>query len=363
MKTLRLQHGHPHGNNSTRTDIESYHFIDLNTSDNADISDQIISINNQDSILGTESENSDISGLQVGLFNFNLSTDIGEESKCTEARCQKNDTYFFNDIPLFDISNSNSHDETAVLNGIIEDPVLSHSNDEISRNIWKTNVFNTDEKVIIDNKFKMFIVFPLTHPISITILRNSGIIDLTDESNNGFTRFELIKIIQISYERIYNEENETSTQHEFVISNECDGCISIDYRKIVPSILWSTSEKYVDCCVCCEKYEPDEKICKLQCGHLYHEKCIFSWTDKENNNCPMCRSDIMSCNDCNGTKIKSFSYVNSVPRYEHVHNGSRIVTDGEYGIHSHYREDLDIRYLTYNTQTKFLKVNIIPRIF
>ena len=45
-------------------------------------------------------------------------------------------------------------------------------------------------------------------------------------------------------------------------------------------------------CVICQCYlHQSDDYCKLNCGHLYHNKCIHKWK-KERNECPLCRKQI-----------------------------------------------------------------------
>jgi hypothetical protein len=44
-----------------------------------------------------------------------------------------------------------------------------------------------------------------------------------------------------------------------------------------------------ECTVCCENITND--FCPLQCGHVFHKKCLHEWQKKENT-CPLCREEI-----------------------------------------------------------------------
>ena len=49
--------------------------------------------------------------------------------------------------------------------------------------------------------------------------------------------------------------------------------------------------KNEECPICYDKMKNKELIVKIQCSHLYHQKCINKWIMKRNN-CPMCRANI-----------------------------------------------------------------------
>ena len=45
-------------------------------------------------------------------------------------------------------------------------------------------------------------------------------------------------------------------------------------------------------CVICMEYIKDNDNAVLKCGHLFHASCMFSGVLKENNKCPLCRTEI-----------------------------------------------------------------------
>lgn len=46
-----------------------------------------------------------------------------------------------------------------------------------------------------------------------------------------------------------------------------------------------------ECSICLDNYNPTDKIIKLPCNHIYHQKCINEWFSKSKS-CPMCRINI-----------------------------------------------------------------------
>ena len=55
-----------------------------------------------------------------------------------------------------------------------------------------------------------------------------------------------------------------------------------------------------ECCICLE--EGSNKFMKLNCDHLFHEKCIKDWI-RENNSCPICREKFPEKEDENTSDI------------------------------------------------------------
>lgn len=53
-------------------------------------------------------------------------------------------------------------------------------------------------------------------------------------------------------------------------------------------ILYKPNDNIEQCLVCLENFIEDEWICKLNCNHIFHEKCIKIWLNKDHR-CPLCR--------------------------------------------------------------------------
>ena len=73
------------------------------------------------------------------------------------------------------------------------------------------------------------------------------------------------------------------------VSNKCGRAnilVSGSYEKYSKCVKKSAS---VMCSICMEV--EGEKI-KLDCGHMYHKKCLLEWLKKQKS-CPICRSVIL----------------------------------------------------------------------
>lgn len=55
---------------------------------------------------------------------------------------------------------------------------------------------------------------------------------------------------------------------------------------------YSTDKKYDNCSICTDMYEPSEDVSVLNCGHVYHPKCIKEW-GKYKQACPLCNTEIL----------------------------------------------------------------------
>ena len=53
----------------------------------------------------------------------------------------------------------------------------------------------------------------------------------------------------------------------------------------------TTDKKYDECSICTDKYEKKDEVSVLDCGHIYHSKCINEW-GKYKPSCPVCKREI-----------------------------------------------------------------------
>jgi hypothetical protein len=51
------------------------------------------------------------------------------------------------------------------------------------------------------------------------------------------------------------------------------------------------SETSLDCAVCLQKFNLNEKLCTTNCSHKFHYSCLKEW-GKYKQECPLCRSTI-----------------------------------------------------------------------
>jgi hypothetical protein len=50
--------------------------------------------------------------------------------------------------------------------------------------------------------------------------------------------------------------------------------------------------KKLECNICMDEYQKDDKVIKLSCKHYFHTDCIKNWLCNERVTCPICRKDI-----------------------------------------------------------------------
>ena len=58
--------------------------------------------------------------------------------------------------------------------------------------------------------------------------------------------------------------------------------------KSLPTVRFSEKEKETKCSICMGDFRANEELFKLQCGHIYHKKCLKEWL-KKSIYCPLCK--------------------------------------------------------------------------
>ena len=80
------------------------------------------------------------------------------------------------------------------------------------------------------------------------------------------------------------EENNIKERRFAFLENKTDW----GQVKSLPTIRFSKKEKEDKCSVCMGDFRANEELFKLQCGHIYHKKCLKSWL-KKSIYCPLCK--------------------------------------------------------------------------
>ncbi|NBP59330.1 RING-H2 finger protein, partial [bacterium] len=117
------------------------------------------------------------------------------------------------------------------------------------------------------------------------------------------------------------------------------------------------------CSICFETIYPGNEQPELytirNCKHIFHQQCILKWfktpkvvnadeTIPTTNSCPICRQSIIFCETCKGTTVVKETFFGSVPPYDPESDQDRIETDGPYGIHTIYYEELYFKGVLYD---------------
>lgn len=158
------------------------------------------------------------------------------------------------------------------------------------------------------------------------------------------------------YLYIYEEEERTSTPVIYHIKKKCQKCSEkktydyVTYTKDVP--------EDTECSICYTGYLENNKTGKLKCNHIFHQQCILKWLDVSST-CPLCRSHVIQCDNCNGTGFIFYDYSGTVIPIEHRGDIlNRNTTDGLFGIFGYDLDDLVMENIHYNRVEKLLSVYI-----
>lgn len=208
-------------------------------------------------------------------------------------------------------------------------------------------LYYPDLIVIPDLSFSIFITFPLTTNIEVTI-----------NCEKEITLRELIFMIKSIYIQIYEDEEKTADSTMFTITQNCE-CKQISLKNEIEKYIILNSSLNQDCSICYMSLGERDTV-KLSCNHYFHRDCIVGWIEKGNGlSCPLCRNAIYSCQLCNGSQsITSYEEYVVLPVHLREISMNRNTTNGLYGIYNHDLENLYITSMKYNRIMKILQVNV-----
>ena len=208
--------------------------------------------------------------------------------------------------------------------------------------------------VIPDTQIYLNISFPLKEQKNIRI---------TSDNPLGFSLSYLINKIKNVYKWVYEEEENTSSINTFTIVDQCDKC-NFGQIKDPEIIMNSISDISNDnnvinddkCSICLETLMFNSKM--TICNHKFHKDCIYEWIKNDKNTCPLCRTNLSTCSNCNNGLIFT-KYIGKVIPKNMRGILNRNQSDGVFGIYGYDFDDLFIDEMVYNKNTKVL----YPKIF
>lgn len=198
---------------------------------------------------------------------------------------------------------------------------------------------DTERVVIPDLEFDVEVSFPLSHAHKIPF-----------KTNQPLTLRQLINAVKIMYEEIYDTEERTAPHYLYVYTRPCEGC-----RDRTLESVWTVVEnpdEEATCSVCYDQYTNEQRAVQLPCEHMFHEVCMKKWLESASGNkkCPLCRSSLQ-CSRCDGSgEIQHEHFGASVPRFYLFRND----TNGMYGIHTYFLDQLVLKEMVYNRDRKTL---------
>jgi len=203
---------------------------------------------------------------------------------------------------------------------------------------------NPDYVVINDKEYTIDITFPIKEKVSFKI-----------STTTPTTLRELLMYIKLLYEHIYEEEQRTGTQRQFVINKPCKECKTLD----ITQCLEHHVQDKRDCSIC---FQPlNDECVSIRCGHVFDKDCLTTWLtrDTQGGRCPLCRSPVMFCSTCNNSKQVNYTFEGaSIPFEFRDITQDRETTDGVYGISKYDLEELSIEDIVYNKLQRRVVLNV-----
>ena len=129
--------------------------------------------------------------------------------------------------------------------------------------------------------------------------QDNNINNLINTHSNNFGNYnEESKIEQDIIDQLYPDPDKMTYEQllelEENVGNVSKGLTKKQIKKIPKIIYYSYKFKNDDnkCVVCQYEFKNGEEVTKLNCGHLFHSDCVYTWLSK-NKVCPMCHKEII----------------------------------------------------------------------
>ena len=112
--------------------------------------------------------------------------------------------------------------------------------------------------------------------------------------NDTDALFAILSMSRLLRDRI---ERPDSIIEQIIIQNSIDEQPELqrdENRKVcvTQQMYGKSGSNFTDCSVCCESYKTDDTLVSvLDCGHVFHPKCIIEW-GHYNPVCPVCKKPI-----------------------------------------------------------------------
>ena len=213
--------------------------------------------------------NNEINNLANLLTNLNTSinTSINTNINNTSSRVEELDS----DDEILEEANRDSDDESD------EDSDDEDSDDELLNNVPNTiphqiNMSFSNMFQMSNNPDQLFNFTLNNMPINNIFQNTFSNTQTPDEFLNTFS--ELINSINLN--------NPEMDDVKVTLDDN-------DVNKINTEVLQSDSKE--KCSICMMEMKKDNKICKLDCKHNFHEDCIMQWLKEYNYKCPVCRKE------------------------------------------------------------------------
>jgi hypothetical protein len=257
-------------------------------------------------------------------------------------------------IRLFSKHECETHNSVCYKRNQIDDTIVNLSEfDPDNPRGFNGKLLNENNIVIPDKKINIIFDYPLL---------NSTSINVSTKNEKGFFLKDLIKIIKDLYEEIYEEEAKTASEKTYQLEKLCLDCV-FNQSSLESYVSVNKNKSTEECPICYNDFNEDSKVGVLRCGHTFHHKCISEWISYDGKNCPLCRTKIKECKDCNGSLIINYLYTGKViPVDQRGLILNRNLTDGKYGIYGCDFDDLYLSGLWYDKKNRNLRIFVNNKI-
>jgi hypothetical protein len=232
------------------------------------------------------------------------------------------------------------------------------------------NVRYLDEPIPLPRHVRLCIDHPLRTP---------QLYDHEFEQDESIRLSTLVGLFNAHYQRIYKEEEERSTHREFWVTRPCPDCDDDTYTEGNIGRFLLPCDEHADCFCYNDEEEdkaPGESVQLRGCNHRFHKECILRWfntprleqdddaSERKSNSCPNCRKAIITCDTCQSTRTIKERYFGAVPPYndDDEEQEDRPETDGPYGIHTIYYEELFFKGIVYDATQQLVRLVPLERI-
>jgi E3 ubiquitin-protein ligase RNF115/126 len=161
---------------------------------------------------------------------------------------------------------------------------------QISNN--NSNQFNQ----VINQVHQLFNFNPISENMQTS---NTSSNNVFNDSGQSFNPFNFMNNPVLNFLNRHNNDTQFENLLNFLMMNDPNrhGTPPAS-KKAVESlekiqITEDNIDKYkeIECCVCYDNFEIDNKLVKLECSHSFHKDCIENWLNMHNT-CPVCRSEL-----------------------------------------------------------------------
>lgn len=118
---------------------------------------------------------------------------------------------------------------------------------------------------------------------------NNNSMEINNTVDAMFMILNMYELMENSVDPIHLVMQQSAEEYE--LRRHDDVLIDISSQR------YDTTKKiWTECTICTQSYDVSEMVSVLNCGHVYHPKCIMEW-GHYNPSCPVCKTKIPVLNN------------------------------------------------------------------